>query len=256
MVPTAVEKIGQRATLTIGLLALGAPTPLLLLSDQLWWLLAVSAVRGVGFAILTVLTPLVATQIAPPGSHGRAIGLYGLAVAVPNVVAVPAAVALTNAGHFPIVAVLAAIPLLAIPLAGRFPEPPPRTDRRSARSPLPTRKLAGILALLLALTLAGGGIFAILPVQLADSVAVTLALLAARCHVGAGPLAGGCAADRAGPARLLPACAAIGVVGLILLALPRSISFWLTAGLLSTSVMSFSSFATIAGGVPAGARMP
>ena len=219
VVPAAVEKIGQRATLIIGLLALGAPTPLLLLSDQLWWLLAVSAVRGVGFAILTVLTPLVATQIAPPGSHGRAIGLYGLAVAVPNVVAVPAAVALTNAGHFPIVAVLAAIPLLAIPLAGRFPEPPPRTDRRSARSPLPTRKLAGILALLLALTLSGGGIFAILPVQLADPAAVTLALLMLGVTSALARWRAGALADRAGPARLLPACAAIGVVGLILLAL-------------------------------------
>ena len=93
LVPAAVRLIGQPATLAVGLFALGAPTPLLLLSDQLGWLLAVSAVRGLGFAILTVLTPLVATQIAPPGSHGRAIGLYGLAVAVPNVAAVPLAVA-------------------------------------------------------------------------------------------------------------------------------------------------------------------
>lgn len=104
LVPAAVRLIGQPATLAVGLFALGAPTPLLLLSDQLGWLLAVSAVRGLGFAILTVLTPLVATQIAPPGSHGRAIGLYGLAVAVPNVAAVPLAVALTDAGHFPVVA--------------------------------------------------------------------------------------------------------------------------------------------------------
>ena len=219
VVPAAVEKIGQRATLIIGLLALGAPTPLLLLSDQLWWLLAVSAVRGVGFAILTVLTPLVATQIAPPGSHGRAIGLYGLAVAVPNVVAVPAAVALTNAGLFPVVAVLAAIPLLAIPLAGRFPEPPPRSAGRSAGSPLPKRKLAGILALLLALTLSGGGIFAILPVQVADPVAVTWALLVLGVTSALARWRAGALADRAGPARLLPACAAVGVVGLIMLAL-------------------------------------
>lgn len=219
VVPAAVRWIGQRATLTIGLLALGAPTPLLLVNDQLWWLLAVSAVRGIGFAILTVLTPLVATQIAPPGSYGRAIGLYGLAVAVPNVVAVPAAVALTGAGHFPVVAVLAAVPILAIPLAWKFPEPPEQTDRRSARSPLPIRRLTGILALLLALTLSGGGIFAILPVQLPDPAVVTWALLLLGVTSALARWRAGALADRAGPARLLPVCAAIGVVGLAMLAL-------------------------------------
>ena len=219
VVPAAVRWIGQRATLTIGLLALGAPTPLLLINDQLWWLLAVSAVRGVGFAILTVLTPLIATQIAPPGSYGRAIGLYGLAVAVPNVVAVPAAVALTGAGHFPVVAVLAAVPVLAIPLAWKFPEPPEHTDRHPARSTLPMRRLAGILALLLALTLSGGGIFAILPVQLPDPAVVTWALLLLGVTSALARWRAGALADRAGPARLLPVCAAIGVVGLAMLAL-------------------------------------
>jgi predicted MFS family arabinose efflux permease len=219
VVPAAVRRIGQPATLTIGLLALGAPTPLLLLNDQLWWLLAVSAVRGIGFAILTVLTPLVATQIAPPGSHGRAIGLYGLAVAVPNVVAVPAAVALTGAGHFPVVAVLAAVPVLAVPLAWQFPGPAKVSDQRSARSPLPIRQLAGILALLLALTLAGGGIFAILPVQLADPAVVTWALLLLGVTSALARWRAGALADRAGPSRLLPACAATGVLGLAVLAL-------------------------------------
>ena len=219
LVPTTVRLIGQPATLAIGLLALGAPTPLLLLSDQLGWLLAVSAVRGLGFAILTVLTPLVATQIAPPGSHGRAIGLYGLAVAVPNVAAVPVAVALTDAGHFPVVAVLGAVPVLAIPLVRRFPKPPPSPARRTGGPRLPVLSLAGILGLLLALTLAGGGIFAIVPVQLGESGAVvTWALLLLGVTSALARWRAGSLADRAGPARLLPACAVIGVLGLVLLA--------------------------------------
>lgn len=219
LVPAAVRRIGQPATLAIGLIALGAPTPLLLLRDELWWLLAVSAVRGLGFAVLTVLTPLVATQIAPPGSHGRAIGLYGLAVAVPNVFAVPAAVALTDAGHFPVVAVLGALPVLALPLVGRFPPPPPRGDRRAGAARPPVLSLVGVLALLLAMTLSGGGIFAIVPVQLADSgIAVTWALLLLGVTSALSRWRAGSLADRTGPARLLPAVAAIGVVGLGLLA--------------------------------------
>jgi predicted MFS family arabinose efflux permease len=217
-VPAAVHRIGQPATLAVGLLALGAPTPLLLVSGQLWWLLTVSAVRGLGFAVLTVLTPLVATQIAPPNSQGRAIGLYGLAVAVPNVAAVPLAVALTDAGHFPVVAALGAVPVLAIPLVTRFPKPPPRAARRAGRARLPVLSLAGILALLLALTLSGGGIFAILPVQLGESGAVvTWALLLLGVTAALARWRAGSLADRAGPARLLPVCAVIGVLGLVLL---------------------------------------
>ncbi len=218
LVPAAVRLIGQPATLAVGLFALGAPTPLLLLSDQLGWLLAVSAVRGLGFAILTVLTPLVATQIAPPGSHGRAIGLYGLAVAVPNVAAVPLAVALTDAGHFPVVAGLGAVPVLAIPLVRRFPPPPPARPRQAGRARLPVASLAGILGLLLALTLSGGGIFAIVPVQLNESGAVvTWALLLLGVTSALARWRAGSLADRAGPARLLPACAVVGVLGLGLL---------------------------------------
>lgn len=219
LVPAAVRRIGQPATLALGLIALGAPTPLLLVSGELWWLLSVSAVRGLGFAILTVLTPLVATQLAPPGSHGRAIGLYGLAVAVPNVAAVPLAVALTVAGHFPVVAVLGAVPVLAVPLVGRFPPPPPPGARRVGGHRLPVLSLAGVLALLLALTLAGGGIFAILPVQMSGSgAAVTWALALLGVTAAIARWRAGGLADRAGAARLLPAAAVIGVAGLAMLA--------------------------------------
>ncbi len=219
LVPALVRRIGQPATLAIGLLALGAPTPLLLVNEDLRWLLLISAVRGVGFAVLTVLSPLVATQIAPVGSHGRAIGLYGLAVAVPNVVVVPAAVALTSAGHFAVVAVLGAAPVLAIPLVRQFPSPPTATGDNQPSAVLPVRRLAGILALLLALTLSGGGIFAILPVQVADPAAVTWALLLLGVTSALSRWRAGSLADRAGAARLLPGCAAIGVLGLAMTAL-------------------------------------
>ena len=42
--------------------------------------------------------------------------MYGLAIAIPNLIALPGAVALTSAGHFSWVAPLAATPLLALPI--------------------------------------------------------------------------------------------------------------------------------------------
>ena len=64
--------------------------------------------------------------------------------------------------------------------------------------------LAGILGLLLALTLAGGGIFAIVPVQLSESGAVvTWALLLLGVTSALARWRAGSLADRARPSRLL-----------------------------------------------------
>jgi hypothetical protein len=60
------------------------------LSQDLAWLLAVSAVHGRGFAELTVLGATMAEGVAPPSRRGEAMGIYGLAIAAPSLRAVPA----------------------------------------------------------------------------------------------------------------------------------------------------------------------
>jgi hypothetical protein len=56
-------------------------------------------------------------MLAPPSRHGETVGLFGLAIAVPNLLVVPGAVALAqNIGFWP-VAVLATCPVVAAPLA-------------------------------------------------------------------------------------------------------------------------------------------
>jgi MFS family permease len=52
--PRLVSRLGYRLSLTAGLVLLGAPALALLASSSLAVVLAVSAVRGVGFAITTV----------------------------------------------------------------------------------------------------------------------------------------------------------------------------------------------------------
>lgn len=117
-VPWLLRRFGMARTLATGLVVLGAPSLLLLIHGGLGWVLAVSAVRGVGFGIVTVVGASLTARIVPPTRHGEAVGIYGLAIAVPNLLAVPGGVALAAAGLFPVVAVLGAAPLLGLVVVG------------------------------------------------------------------------------------------------------------------------------------------
>lgn len=116
IVPRLVARFGMTATLAIGLFALGAPALLFLVDGGYVWVLAICAVRGVGFGAMTVLGAMLTARLVPPTRRGEAIGIYGLAIAVPNLLAVPGGVALVSAGHFAVVAVLGAVPLLGLPV--------------------------------------------------------------------------------------------------------------------------------------------
>src|SRR5918997_2222484 len=114
--PALTGRFGAPRVLVAGLLAIGLPSPLYAVDDGLGWLCALSAVRGAGFAVLTVLGSTLAAQVAPRARRGESIGIYGLAIAVPNLIAIPAGVALVLDGHVAVMAWLAASPLLAVPL--------------------------------------------------------------------------------------------------------------------------------------------
>jgi MFS family permease len=75
LVPAMERRLGVGRTLAVGLVALGAPSPVYLVSTDLGPMLAVSAVRGVGFAVLTVIGSALTAVLAPPARHGEAVGL-------------------------------------------------------------------------------------------------------------------------------------------------------------------------------------
>src|SRR4051794_25563496 len=113
-VPALTARFGTGPVLVGGLLAMGVPTPFYVLDDGIWSICLLSAVRGVGFAVLTVLGATLAAQVAPPERRGESIGLYGLAIAIPHLVAIPAGVALVLAGHIGWLSWLAAAPVLGV----------------------------------------------------------------------------------------------------------------------------------------------
>src|SRR5690348_16044619 len=137
LVPAVERRLGVGRTLAIGVVALGAPSPVYLVSTDLAPMLAVSAVRGIGFAVLTVVGWALTAVLAPPARHGEVGGRYGLAVAAPNLLVVPGAVALAqHVGFWPVV-VLATCPVLAVPLAlalGGHHRPPAEGERAGDRT--------------------------------------------------------------------------------------------------------------------------
>jgi predicted MFS family arabinose efflux permease len=221
VVPTLTTRFGMGPVLSGGLVAIGAPSPLYVLDDGVAWISALSAVRGAGFAVLTVLGATLAAQVAPPERRGESIGLYGLAIAVPNLIAVPAGVALVLAGQVGWLAWLAAAPLLGlllVPLLLRSVGPselagPAGTGRAAVRAALLPS------AVLFLVTMAGGGLVTFLPIERPEGSVATLALLLFGVTGALTRWRAGVVADRLQAGRpLLVASLAAGALGLVLCA--------------------------------------
>ena len=131
-VPWALRRLGWRTTLVAGVLLLGLPSLALVLTDQLGWILAASAVRGAGFAVVTVCGATAIAELVDPSRRGRAIGVYGLAVAAPQVLLTPSAAWFAEAVDFRVVFVAGVLPALAVPFAAALGR---RLDRLTAGHP-------------------------------------------------------------------------------------------------------------------------
>ncbi|RBY89252.1 MFS transporter [Blastococcus sp. TF02A-30] len=220
VVPALTARFGTGPVLAAGLVAMGLPSPLYLLDDGVAWISALSAVRGAGFAILTVLGATLSAWVAPPGRRGESIGLYGLAIAIPNMVAVPAGVALVLAGHVGWLSWLSASPLLGlvlVPLLMRSVTVPPDLGGSGSNRAAALAALAPS-AVLFVVTMAGGGLVTFLPIERPDGRLATIALLLWGATGALSRWRAGLLADRLGAALLLPLAVAVGAVGLALVA--------------------------------------
>ncbi|WP_245160736.1 MFS transporter [Blastococcus sp. CT_GayMR16] len=220
LVPSLTARFGVGPVLAAGLVAMGLPSPFYVLGDSVAWISALSAVRGAGFAVLTVLGATLAAQVAPPERRGESIGLYGLAIAIPNLVAVPAGVALVLDGHVGWLSWLAASPVLGaafVPTLVRSMAPQP------GPGPTGTRRAAVLSALtpslvLFVVTLAGGGLVTFLPIERPDGVLATVALLLFGLTGAVTRWRAGLLADRLGSRLLLPLALAVSAIGMVLVA--------------------------------------
>lgn len=220
-VPAALRRFGWTPVLVVGLLLLGLPSFAHMLSDDLLPILLIAAVRGAGFAVLTVSGSGAVAELVEPARRGRAIGAFGLGIAGPQVIVLPVAPWLAEHLGFWFVFLLATAPVLGIVAAVRLGR---RIDQLPAH-PDPAegahhgvRRYVGLvppMLLLLGVTLAGGALITFVP-QFGVSPALTmiglllLTGLAALTRWGVGHLS-----DRVGARRLLWPFVLVTVAGLV-----------------------------------------
>jgi predicted MFS family arabinose efflux permease len=229
LVPRALRSFGWGPVLTAGLLLMGVPGELYAVSDMLGVVLALSAVRGIGFGVLTVTGSAAVAALVDERRRGQAIGVYGLAVAVPNLVLLPAGPWIADSVGYWAVFTLSALPLVGIPAALRLASVlnrhAPDLLRRTATEHDPGdpesvayKRLLRPMVLLLAGTLAGGAVLTFTP-QMLDSASLAagglflMGLSAALSRWRAGVLA-----DRYGAERFLVPLVPLTAVGMALVA--------------------------------------
>ncbi|MFR9806623.1 MFS transporter [Pseudonocardia sp. RS010] len=212
-VPALLRRVGYRAVLGAGLVLLGAPAPFLLLTAELGPVLLISAVRGIGFGLLTVAGSALVAELVPPAEHGRASARYGYAIGIPQLFLLPLGVATVDLLGFPGVFVAAGLaPLLGAALtpflrATRpLPAPPRAQDPAQLGAAVARgwRGGTGPMVAMLACSLAQGGLVTFLPLAAPTATAVApLALFAVALGGILGRGVAGGLVDRRGSGRLL-----------------------------------------------------
>lgn len=224
--PRLIVLVGYRWSLAIGLTLLGLPTIALTVSDSTWVIVAVSVVRGIGFAISVVAGGAVTATLIPAERRGEGLALVGVVGGIPSLIALPAGVwAAAQWGYTPVFVVTTVATLLALLSVPGLP-------RRSAtngtvesahgvvaglRNPLLARP-----ATVFAVSAVGVGVLVtFLPLAMIDQPAwvAAAALLAQSAAATVARLVVGRLGDRHGPARFLTPGLVLAAAGMATLAL-------------------------------------
>ena len=225
-VPWLLRRFGTASVLAASMVLMGLPGLAYAASDALAPVLAWSAVRGMGFGIVTVVGSTVVAHLVSPSRRGEAVGVYGLAVAAPMIVLMPAGVAVAESLGYGWVFAIAALPLVGFPWALSLGRRVDRTTSASAaqvdatgssrgRDRDTVRLVIRPTVVLFAVTMAGGALMTFAP-QLglgggwaaAALFAMSLASALARWRVGL-------IADRHGPERFVAPLLLLAAAGLV-----------------------------------------
>jgi predicted MFS family arabinose efflux permease len=182
LVPAIMHRVGAERAFGAGLLLLGVPAPFYPLSTDIAWALALSAVRGVGFAFLTVVSVALLARLVTAERRPRALGVHGLAINVPNLLVVPLGVVLAESDHFTLLAWLAAVPAVgvvaAVPLTRMSHSAADAAADAAHDSSLRRASAAAVPAVVLFFTcVCAVGVMTFLPIDAPSGGAAPVALL-------------------------------------------------------------------------------
>lgn len=134
-----------------------------------WLMLAAATVRGLGMGVAIVVSVALVGLLAAPGRRGRSIGYYGFALSAPGIVIPSIGVALLDAGHVDVDALIAfVIGLAGAILALKLPRPVAPTIEASSNV-LAAFRTPGLLALFVGFVLVScsfGAVITYAPVAL------------------------------------------------------------------------------------------
>lgn len=227
VIPALLRRFGWGPVLATGVGLMGTPSLAHLLTDALAPTLALSAVRGLGFGVLTVTGSAAVAELVDPRRRGAAVGAYGLAIALPLVAVLPVAPWLAEEVSFAVVFGLGALPLLGIPgalaLGRHFHQraaSEPAATPSSTSAVAPAGRLRGIaplippMLLLLGITLPGGAVLTFAPQLVDDPGLVVLLLVALNATAALARWRIGSFADIKGPGAFVPPLVVLGTLGM------------------------------------------
>ncbi len=227
--PRLVARVGHRHALGAGLLLLGLPTLVLLTpwGSSVPAMLAVNAVRGVGFAISVVSGGALTAALIPRERRGEGLALVGLVGGVPALVSLPfGAWAARHWGYDLIFILTAVVPLLAILSVPGLPRREALTGGLDGRisTTLRNRRVTSPALIFLMSASAAGVVVTFLPIAVGSHAAwvAPVALLAQPTTSTAARLLAGRLGDRIGQTRLLVPGVTLAVVGMVAMSVTGS----------------------------------
>ncbi|MGB6242571.1 MAG: MFS transporter [Castellaniella sp.] len=181
----ALRTFGWAKVLALGLIALGAPATLQALGTGSAAILISSALRGIGFGILTVGGATAIALLVPAARRGAAVGVYGLALALPQLLLMSSAPVLEQRFGSLAMTLIATLPLAGLvlvrPLGGilgrHAASDQAPADAGLSKQPSTFRLIAPSLLVLLIATSGGGAVLTFASQMALDAPSAAIMLL-------------------------------------------------------------------------------